>query len=253
MDDRTLDSKITECLIKETDEAVKLKKDIWTEIQNNIQNEKQRGIINMFNEKKKKSIFTTIVSTAAALAIFFFVGTETGRAAAAKVKEFFAPEKEIVQELEGQNENTDVTLEESEIGYIIYIDESRYQKESVDGKDRIVFKEKLDSNIPAVYMEIEQIKDKSPEDLATQIEGELKSNFTTVRNEGQVTEPLKAINLYARNGDEWNSKVVEYYLVDNGKGGAFVIKQQFFYEASEGHGVRFDNMLKEFKIIEIGK
>lgn len=253
MDNKTFDEKITDCLIKETDQALELKKDVWAEIQNTIKNDNKKGEIDMSNKKKRKSLLVTIASTAAAVVIIFAVGTETGRAAAAKVKEFFAPEKEIVQELEGQDEKADVTLEESEMGYIIYIDESRYQKESVDGKDRIVFKEKLDSNIPAVYMEIEQIKDKSPEDLATQIEGELKSTFTTVRNEGQVTEPLKAINLYARNGDEWNSKVVEYYLVDNGKGGAFVIKQQFFYEASEGHGVRFDNMLKEFKIVEIEK
>lgn len=244
MNNKSFDEKITEALIKETDHALKLKEDLWNKIE---------GEISMPKNKKRKNIFIALTSIAAAIVIMFMVGTETGRAAAAKLKELFAPEKKIVQELEGQKEDTDVTLNESEMDYIIYIDESRYVKESENGKDRIVFREELDSNIPAVYMEIEQIQDKSPEGLAPQIEGELKNSFKTARNEGQVTEPIKGIHLYGRDGDEWNSKVVKYYLVDNEAGGTFLIKQQLFYEAEEGHGVRFDNMLREFKVVKIEK
>jgi RNA polymerase sigma factor (sigma-70 family) len=43
-------------------------------------------------------------------------------------------------------------------------------------------------------------------------------------------------------------KVVKYYLIDNGQGGTFVIEQHYFVEASEGHGARFDNMLKQFQV-----
>lgn len=156
-----------------------------------------------------------------------------------------------MQELEGQDEQTHVNLNESEMGYVIYIDESRYKMEKLDGKDRIVFKGELSDEMPDVYMEIEQVKDKTPKELATEIESGLKTSFETVRNDGEVEEPLRAISLYGRDGDEWNSKVVQYYLVNNRKGGTFIIKQQFFYEASEGHGARFYHMLKDFEIVEL--
>ena len=91
-----------------------------------------------------------------------------------------------------------MNLNESEMGYIIYVDESRYKMEKLDGRDRIAFKEELDDNIPDVYMDIEQVRDSTPEELATQIEEELKADFEVVRNEGMVDEPLRAIRLYAR-------------------------------------------------------
>lgn len=252
MDDKMVDEKIKKALIDGTDSALGLKEDVWNNIQNNLDKHNMKGEIALA-KKKRKSLFVTIASTAAVIAIVFAVSTEPGRAAAQKIKDLFLPEKDIVQELEGQEEDTHVNLNESEMGYIIYVDESRYKMEKLDGRDRIAFKEELDDNIPDVYMDIEQVRDSTPEELATQIEEELKADFEVVRNEGMVDEPLRAIRLYARDGDEWNSKVVKYYLVNNGKGGTFVIKEHFFYEASEGHGVRFDNMLKDFKIIELAK
>jgi len=64
-----------------------------------------------------------------------------------------------------------------------------------------------------------------------------------------VKEPINSIFIYAGGATKWNDPVSKYYFVDNTKGGTFVIKQQLFLEAAEGHGVRFDNMVKEFKIV----
>lgn len=99
-------------------------------------------------------------------------------------------------------------------------------------------------------MEITQIVDKDPNTVAADIENQLKAEFPIVENRGQVSDPIKGILIRATTGHEWNDKVVVYYLVDNTQGGTFLIKQQYFMEASEGHGARFYHMLKEFEIVK---
>jgi len=119
----------------------------------------------------------------------------------------------------------------------------------LDGRDKITAKTK--SQIaPEVFMEIQQVKDKKPETIATELQKELSEGYIKVENKGTVNVPIKALLIYANNGSKWNSTIIKYYLVDDAKGGTFIIKQQLFLEAEEGHGVRLDNMLKEFKIIE---
>ncbi len=55
-------------------------------------------------------------------------------------------------------------------------------------------------------------------------------------------------SLKKSNGDAWNDPVERYYLVEDFKGGVIVIQQKLFKEAVEGHGARFDGMLKELYI-----
>lgn len=98
-------------------------------------------------------------------------------------------------------------------------------------------------------MEIQRVANKSPQEMAAQLEAELKSSFETVDNYGVVNDPIESISLRARSGLEFDSPIVRYYLVDDKQGGTFVIKQQFFLGAEEGHGARFYHMLKEFKIV----
>ncbi len=134
-------------------------------------------------------------------------------------------------------------------GYVIYVDESMYKLVKQDGKDRIVPKIDPGNNLPEVYMEIQRVADKSPQEIATQLETELRSSFENVDNYGVVKEPIESISLHARAGLKPDSTIVNYYLVDDNQGGTFVIKQQYFLEAAEGHGARFYHMLKEFKIV----
>ncbi|MCM8901684.1 hypothetical protein KVG29_10680 [Caldicoprobacter algeriensis] len=118
-----------------------------------------------------------------------------------------------------------------------------------DGKDRIVPNVDPGDNLPEVYMEIQRVADKSPQEMAAQIEAELKSSFETVENYGVIEDPVKSISLRARSGLKPNATIVRYYLVDDKQGGTFIIKQQYFLEAAEGHGARFYHMLKEFKVV----
>jgi len=248
----SFDEKVRDALMTGTESSKAQKEEVWGRIQERMY-EKNGGEIHMKSGGRKR--ITRILAggtVAAALLISFFATTEPGKAAIGKIRDMFAPEKKMVEHIEGTKEENRAVLQESKMGYILYFDEERYTMSSSKGKDRIEPKEKGE-NAPDVFMEISQVEDKSPKEVAAEMEKQLKSKYSDVRDMEKVKEPLDSIFIYAKSGYQWNDTVVKVYLVDNTRGGTFVIKQQFFFEASEGHGARFDNILKEFKIVPLEK
>lgn len=103
-------------------------------------------------------------------------------------------------------------------------------------------------------MDITQKIGVKPEDAVKEIQQEVNSKYPHVGEVEQVNTPVVGYRLRADQGNKkWNDEVVVYYVFSNKQNGSFIIKQKYFLEASEGHGVRFDNMLKEFKIIPAKK
>ncbi|NLN41059.1 MAG: hypothetical protein GX160_03565 [Clostridiales bacterium] len=250
MNDR-FDDKIKKALEYGTDNALSQKEEVWNAIKAKTYF-LPKGVSRMSRKRKKqKPIFKILAAStvAAALLLTFLVETEPGKAAIDKIKEMFEPQKNIVQDLEGNKEETVVELNHSKIGYVIYVDKEMYDLVKSDEADRIVAKHQGEG-LPEVFMEITQIVDKAPSAVAADIENQLKTEFPIVENRGQVSDPIDGRLIRATTGNEWNDKVVVYYLVDNTQGGTFVIKQQYFFEASEGHGSRFYHMLKEFEIVK---
>lgn len=245
------DNKISEVLHERTHKAASLKDSTFIKIKNKI-NKIEKGENKVIMKRKSRlpkiASITFIVSI---ILITLISTTEQGQAAIGKIKEFFSPQKTVEQQLEGNEEETEMILQEN-MDYIIYIDESLYKMESQENIDTIVPINSVDT-VPEVSMSVEQIKDTTPEQLEITLINDLTSQFNIVENKGKVDSPVPAILLYAREGDDWNSVIVKYYLIDNTKGGTFLITQKYFLEASEGHGVRLDNMLKEFKIIPLNE
>jgi hypothetical protein len=241
------DKNMKKALLRGTAEAAEMKDIVWQNIQKEL-NLNEGKKIDMKAKKKGIPALVKYGSIAAAVAVLLVSNTQYGHAAVDKIRELFAPNKTITQEIEGMGSKDNLSLKEGSSKYIIYIDEERYTMEQVNGKDRILPKAKA-ANLPAVAMEIELVKDKTPETMAAEIQNQLKGKFSTVQNKGAVKAPVSGILVYANTGIKSDDTIVKYYLVDNGKGGTFVIRQQYFVEAEEGHGARFDNMLKEFKIV----
>lgn len=249
--DELFDNKIKKALEHGTNSVVDQKEEVWRAIKAQAK-QLPKGVSRMNRKRKRKSRFSGIMTAgtvAAALLLTFFLGTEPGKAAIDKIKELFEPQKNIVQELEGNQEETLVELEHSKMGYVIYVDKEYYEVVNKDGADRIVAKNQGEG-LPEVFMEITQVEGKTPDAVAADIESQLKSKYPNVENRGQVSDPIKGTLIRATSGHEWNDQVVVYYLVDNTKGGTFVIEQQYFIEAAEGHGARFYHILKEFQIVE---
>lgn len=242
------DNKINESLLKGTDEVTELKEVVWNNIENKL-NLNEDKVVNVKARKNSILTFFKYGSVAAAISIVIMANTEYGHATANKIKQLFEPNKIVSEQIEGMDEKSNVSLQEGSSKYIIYIDEERYIMQNLDGKDIITPKVKAES-YPNVSMEINQVENKEPEVVASEIEKSLKEKYKKVDNMKKVKSPINGIFIYANNGSSWDDIVEKYYLVDNTKGGTFIIKQQLFLEASEGHGVRFDNMLKEFKIVD---
>lgn len=256
MDDKKFDNNIKDSLMMGTEESEQLKEQVWSNLQRKLNEDKEEE--KPYMKSKGNNFVRRAAATAAALmvvAAFLAATTTTGQAAMKRIIDILVPQKTITQELEGQKEDGNFFLHtrDEEVDYAIYVDEERYMVEKGEEADRIIPKFKADSRYPAVFMEIKQVKDKEPEDLIKLTKAELEAGYPTVRDTGAVEEPLKAYLLYANNGQKATDKVVKYYFVDNGAGGTFVITQHYFIEASEGHGARFDNMLKEFKIVDLSK
>jgi hypothetical protein len=239
-----LDEKITEALFQGTEDSNSLVDSIWANIEPEVD----------FVEKKKKFRLGPLkVAVCAAVVLTVLVATtQPGKAAIGKIKEVFAPKKVVVQEVEGIKTEKQVDLQENGKNYIIYYDKEMFTMTKTGTKDKIEPKQKND-NLPAVFMEIEHIKDKNVKTMAAELETQLKAKYPTVQKPEEVTKPLKSTFILAQSGNKRNDTVIRYFLVDNTKGGTFVIKQQFFLEAEEGFGTRFNNMLKEFKVVDLEK
>jgi len=226
----------------------KLKENIWNHLDQELFQEKSRKEKKM---KKKSKIIPIIIVAAAAIMLLFSTQTDTGTAFIKQVKDMFVPEKEIIQSIEGTEEETEVVLKEGkDAEYVIYMDEERYKLVKGESSDVITTKEPLEDRYPEVSMEIEQFKDVAPEDMVATLETEIASTYTKVTETENVTEPVEGYKIHGISGSEWDSPVTNVYVIDNRHGGSFVITEKYFLEAAEGHGARFYAILQEFKIID---
>ncbi|HCX63949.1 MAG TPA: hypothetical protein DHN33_01895 [Eubacteriaceae bacterium] len=240
----SLDVLLKECLHESTNTMEAYKDSTYKKIEKEIGQEKS-------SKKQKRFVGLKIASFVAVLFVvggMLFATSDVGKAAIGKFIEQFLPEKTIHQELEGEEEPTDVTLNQGEAGYLLYIDESRYQMIEKEEEDVIVMKEPGEG-YPEVSMSIRQVTDRTPLELVQEQKETLEQTYQMVMDYEKVEEPISSYMVYANQGNNWDSEVVKWYFVDNTKGGTFVIEQKLFLEASEGHGVRFDEMLKEFVIV----
>jgi len=245
------DKRVNEELHERTDqETIGLKDEIWSSLEKELFSKEQanKGEMKKMNKKKR---FIPLIITAAALVIAFSLQTDTGLAFIKGIKDIFVPEKEIIQSIEGHDEAANVNLNEgTNSEYIIYVDETRYKMIRGKEVDIITTIDPLPEKYPEVTMEIKQVANEKPEDLVGKIEAELKIDFPELRAVETVTEPVEGYWLHGTTGSEWDSKVVTSYVLSNGNKGSFVITENYFLEAAEGHGARFHHMLESFEIIE---
>lgn len=228
-----------------------MKDDIWNGLEKELFSDEllKRGVRRNMN--KRKRVLPIIITIAAGLLIVFSLQTSTGTAVMKGIKEMFVPEKEIIQNIEGMDEETDVQLNEgTNAEYVLYIDETRYKLINGDSEDIITTIDPLPEGYPEVTMEIKQVLDTQPEVLVKNIESVLKQDFPDLREIEEVIEPVRGFQLHGAAGNEAKSKIVNAYVISNEKDGSFVITQYYFLEAAEGHGARFHHMLESFEIVE---
>lgn len=132
--------------------------------------------------------------------------------------------------------------------FVIYINEAAYRGRDVAGVYIIEPVTPLPDNLPRCEMLIEQMHGLSTAEAAELLAGKLKESFPNV-SEPEAADDGSAYFIHAYMGLDWNSEIVDIKLIDNQKGGVFVITASYFMEASEGHGARFSDMLQTFQVV----
>ncbi|MEL7571072.1 MAG: hypothetical protein AAGU14_11020 [Eubacteriaceae bacterium] len=240
------EEKIKDSLMRGTNDCANQKDIVYQRLINNINT---KGYYNMRRNRPLKKVLTAAAVFIAVLVIFFTV-TPTGRVLAQNIIKYFAPEKQIENEVEGQRGfvNADLFINTvNKIGYAIYIDTELYTVEKTDDKD-IIKAKNIPDTYPSVQMEIFQVLSKTPDELINQYMSENQGKYKTVRNDGEVTYPIKSLKITLIKGSSSRDVYEKIFIVSNNDGGSFVIHQKLFVEAEEGHGARFDNMLKTFEV-----
>lgn len=235
-----------------TDKDIRgLKEEIWNELEKELFSKEKLNRGYLRKMKNKNRLIPFIVTVAAGVLIAFSLQTDTGMAFMKGIKDMFVPEKEVIQNIEGMDEETEVQLNEgTNAEYVIYVDETRYKLINGEKSDIVTTINPLPENYPEVTMEIKQVPDKKPEILVEKLEAELKNGFPDLREVEEVTEPVQGYKLHGAAGNQADSRIVNAYVISNGKEGSFVITQYYFLEAAEGHGARFHHMLESFEIVE---
>ena len=246
-----LDNQIKEAFDKNSpEETDRLREKIWNELELELFSKKQQSKGEKNKMEKKNRVISLVIVVAAALLVVFSLQTSPGMAIIKSIQDMFVPKKEINQGIEGQEENTEVHLNEGkDAEYVIYIDETRYKMVRGEHADIITTIDPLPSKYPEVTMVIKQVVDEKPEVLVQNIEVELRKDYPELREMETVTEPVEGFLLHGAAGSEWDSKIVHTYVTSNGAEGSFIITENYFLEAAEGHGARFHHMLESFEIV----
>jgi hypothetical protein len=201
--------------------------------------------LGLTTKKPKRKRWIGFISTAAALLLLAsgIMFTPPGHALVDTVKKMFEPEKQVKIPLEGTKEEETATLnDQSEKGYVIYVDEERYKLVEKEAYDIIMTKEPLPEQYPEVSMKIIHKEDQSVEETIAELEAEHGFTFE------ETDYPIPSYTARTLGGQEWNSPVNRFIVISDEADGSYVFHQKYFLEAAEGHGVRLSEMLKEFHI-----
>src|SRR5690554_3363991 len=121
---KRLDDEIKRALIDGTNSAPDLKQEVWERIQGELSQEK--GVSRMARKRANRPSLLRFAAIAAVFIFMFLATTQYGQAAIDKIKILFDPQKNVTEQIEGTEEEKEYTLQEGQMGYIIYVDESMY-------------------------------------------------------------------------------------------------------------------------------
>ena len=76
---------------------------------------------------------------------------------------------------------------------------------------------------------------------------DMEQEYTMPIEEKTISAPVNALSLHGTSGDESDSEVVTIYMMEVNDG-TLLIKENYFLEAQEGHGARFEQMLETLEV-----
>ena len=217
---------------------------------------------------KKKAKKTSLRWIAAVLAILImvlaFFQTAPSAAAIEMVKdavtsfiEMLFPPKDIPVNVEGMTEDIhheagglapevqeDGTVQTP--GFAIYYDTERYVMSEENGVTYIRFI--AENDLPPCEVEIAHIPNAAPAEAAAAAKEQMGEQWENL-SEITALEYKDGVHFWVSEGSNWDSACEDVYFLSDGATGSFQITARYFIEATEGHGVRFSQMVKAFEVI----
>ena len=127
--------------------------------------------------------------------------------------------------------------------YSMYIDTERYTFETGEKEDKLMPIDEVPEGYPEVNMTFLYVEDQTPESVKEDMEQE----YSMPLEENIISAPVNALSLHGTSGEESDSEVVTIYMMEV-DGGTLLIKANYFLEAQEGHGARFEQMLETLEV-----
>lgn len=110
-----------------------------------------------------------------------------------------------------------------------------------------------DEELPECKLEIEY-KSGPMDQIAEEVLGQLKGLYQSAEESSCPSFPEETRYFRADNGTDWDSAQREVWLLpsceDGEQTGVFVCSASYFLEAEEGHGIRFQDMVRSLRVVE---
>jgi hypothetical protein len=145
--------------------------------------------------------------------------------------------------IEGMPETVSYARVKGSFGYAIPIDVDRFEFIPAEGKDYFICA--LNEH---VWMSIEHATPATVEEMREKLP-EWPEEAVVSENDVTITEnKYPARHVHVLYGTSYDSTVMDYYIVEDGAGGCYVITHCYFLEGAEGWGARLYYMTEDFVI-----
>ena len=134
--------------------------------------------------------------------------------------------------------------------FLLYVNESIYRI-AADGDGFVIRPVLPASELPACDLTIVHREKTAAEDEVRTQETALQAAYETVTR-ADIPAPDERVTLHADSGTDWDNPCCDVTVIPDGANGVFVLTARYFTEATEGHGVRFADMVMSFRPISDG-
>ena len=139
------------------------------------------------------------------------------------------------------------------VDFLIYVNEEQFNIREEDGLYSIRSTDPLPENFPEMGLNILHLSGTAPEAARADAEKALKDRYAEVTSEELAAALPDSLYLRASAGTDWDSEQAEFWFVDDGQGGTFVLTARYFLEAEEGMGMRFRDMVSSFRVVSLSE
>lgn len=143
--------------------------------------------------------------------------------------------------------------QEEAVDFLIYVNEDQFFIREENGLYSIRSTSSLPENFPELGVDILHLPGTAPDTAKADAEAAMNDRYEAVTSKELAAALPGSLYLRASAGTDWDSEQAEFWFVDDGQGGTFVLTARYFLEAEEGMGMRFRDMVSSFRVVSLSE